>query len=263
MRIQDNDYGRAVDWWGCGVVMYEMMCGRLPFYADKHEKLFELILNGNLRYPSKLSPAAKDLLAGLLVKDPNRRLGGGPDDWREIQVHDFFKPIDWEKIYRKEIEPPFKPILQSETDTTYFDSHVMDHLVPLKNWMTSKEISHNSVSTTLENVLWQKTPKEMTKKWKVWNEWKNNLYKTKTIKSGQQPTNKVVAFCAIIFELSLSLFYLNVQHYYLKHIRLVSASKKQTRAFFIFFLPSFLCIFLHLHISDSEASPWSALDIDF
>lgn len=102
--------------------MYEMMCGRLPFYAEKHEKLFELILNGNLRYPSKLSPPAKDLLSGLLVKDPNRRLGGGPDDWREIQVHEFFKSIDWEKLYRKEIEPPFKPILQSETDTTYFDS---------------------------------------------------------------------------------------------------------------------------------------------
>ncbi len=30
--LEDNDYGRAVDWWGLGVVMYEMMCGRLPFY---------------------------------------------------------------------------------------------------------------------------------------------------------------------------------------------------------------------------------------
>ncbi|KAE9551538.1 hypothetical protein FO519_005252 [Halicephalobus sp. NKZ332] len=129
--LEDNDYGRSVDWWGVGVVMYEMMCGRLPFYAEKHEKLFELILNGSLRYPSKLSPPAKDLLAGLLVKDPNRRLGGGPDDWREIQVHEFFKSIDWERLYRKEIEPPFKPILQSETDTTYFDSEFTHGTVQL------------------------------------------------------------------------------------------------------------------------------------
>merc|ERR1711942_215058 len=41
--LDDNDYGRAVDWWGVGVVMYEMMCGRLPFYSRDHEKLFEMI----------------------------------------------------------------------------------------------------------------------------------------------------------------------------------------------------------------------------
>ena len=42
--LEDNDYGRAVDWWGVGVVMYEMMCGRLPFYHKQHEQLFEAIL---------------------------------------------------------------------------------------------------------------------------------------------------------------------------------------------------------------------------
>lgn len=42
--LDDNDYGRAVDWWGIGVVMYEMMCGRLPFYNRDHDVLFQLIL---------------------------------------------------------------------------------------------------------------------------------------------------------------------------------------------------------------------------
>lgn len=42
--LLDNDYGRSVDWWSLGVVMYEMMCGRLPFYSNEHEILFELIL---------------------------------------------------------------------------------------------------------------------------------------------------------------------------------------------------------------------------
>ena len=42
--LEDSDYGRAVDWWGVGVVMYEMMCGRLPFYHRQHEQLFEAIL---------------------------------------------------------------------------------------------------------------------------------------------------------------------------------------------------------------------------
>ena len=70
---EDNDYGRAVDWWGLGVVMYEMMCGRLPFYNQDHERLFELILMEEIRFPRTLSPEAKSLLAGLLKKDPKQR----------------------------------------------------------------------------------------------------------------------------------------------------------------------------------------------
>jgi len=41
---QDIDYGKAVDWWDVGVVIHEMMCGRLPFYSRDYEMLFELIL---------------------------------------------------------------------------------------------------------------------------------------------------------------------------------------------------------------------------
>lgn len=43
--LEDNDYGHAVDWWGFGVVLYEMLCGRLPFYNREHDVLFELILS--------------------------------------------------------------------------------------------------------------------------------------------------------------------------------------------------------------------------
>lgn len=71
--LEDNDYGRAVDWWGLGVVMYEMMCGRLPFYNQDHERLFELILMEEIRFPKNLAPDAKALLAGLLKKDPKQR----------------------------------------------------------------------------------------------------------------------------------------------------------------------------------------------
>lgn len=73
--LEDNDYGRAVDWWGLGVVMYEMMCGRLPFYNQDHERLFELILLEEIRFPKNLAPEAKALLAGLLKKDPKQRSG--------------------------------------------------------------------------------------------------------------------------------------------------------------------------------------------
>uniref|UniRef100_A0AAY4AAV9 non-specific serine/threonine protein kinase n=1 Tax=Denticeps clupeoides TaxID=299321 RepID=A0AAY4AAV9_9TELE len=119
--LEDNDYGRAVDWWGLGVVMYEMMCGRLPFYNQDHEKLFELILMEEIKFPRTLSADAKSLLSGLLIKDPNKRLGGGPEDAKEIMRHSFFNSVDWQDVYDKKLVPPFMPQVTSETDTRYFD----------------------------------------------------------------------------------------------------------------------------------------------
>ncbi|TKR87037.1 hypothetical protein L596_011514 [Steinernema carpocapsae] len=129
--LEDNDYGRAVDWWGVGVVMYEMMCGRLPFYSKDHDKLFEMILGSSLRFPNKLSAPARILLSGLLVKDPNLRLGGGKDDAVEVKKAAFFEVIDWDKLYRKEIQPPFRPQLASTTDTSYFDQEFTSEQVAL------------------------------------------------------------------------------------------------------------------------------------
>ena len=83
--LEDNDYGRAVDWWGLCVVMYEMMCGRLPFYNQDHERLFELILMEEIRFPRTLGPEAKSLLAGLLKKDPKQRLSS--ENTGEVTVH--------------------------------------------------------------------------------------------------------------------------------------------------------------------------------
>ncbi|MGH0119193.1 UNVERIFIED_CONTAM: hypothetical protein FKN15_013288 [Acipenser sinensis] len=119
--LEDNDYGRAVDWWGLGVVMYEMMCGRLPFYNQDHERLFELILMEEIRFPRNLSPEARALLAGLLKKDPKQRLGGGPDDAKDVMTHKFFTAINWQDVLQKKLVPPFKPQVTSETDTRYFD----------------------------------------------------------------------------------------------------------------------------------------------
>lgn len=107
--LEDNDYGRSVDWWGVGVVMYEMMCGHLPFYNRNHEVLFDLILHEEIRLPANLSPSAKDLLSQLLKKDPRFRLGGGERDGYEIMEHPFFYNIDFKKLYNREIKPQFVP----------------------------------------------------------------------------------------------------------------------------------------------------------
>ncbi|XP_056322577.1 v-akt murine thymoma viral oncogene homolog 2, like isoform X2 [Danio aesculapii] len=119
--LEDNDYGRAVDWWGLGVVMYEMMCGRLPFYSQDHERLFEQIVMEEIRFPRSLSAHARALLTGLLRKEPKQRLGGGPDDARDVMMHKFFSGVQWDDVLQKKLLPPFKPQVTSETDTRYFD----------------------------------------------------------------------------------------------------------------------------------------------
>ncbi|KAG7260762.1 hypothetical protein CRUP_000201 [Coryphaenoides rupestris] len=130
--LEDNDYGRAVDWWGLGVVTYEMMCGRLPFYNQDHEKLFELILMEDIKFPRTLSSDAKSLL-----------LGGGPDDAKEIMRHSYFTVVDWQDVYDKKLVPPFMPQVSSETDTRYFDEEFTAQTITItppekceyiKNW---------------------------------------------------------------------------------------------------------------------------------
>lgn len=129
--LEDNDYGRAVDWWGTGVVMYEMICGRLPFYNRDHDALFTLILIEEVKFPRNISVEARNVLSGLLAKVPAQRLGGGIDDVKEIQAHAFFSSINWTDLENKKIPPPFKPEVDSDTDTRYFDSEFTGQSVEL------------------------------------------------------------------------------------------------------------------------------------
>ncbi|OWA50571.1 RAC serine/threonine-protein kinase [Hypsibius exemplaris] len=129
--LDENDYGRAVDWWGLGVVMYEMMCGRLPFFNTDHDVLFEMILMAEVKFPRTLSEHAKSLLSALLVKDPARRLGGGRGDSADIQAHPFFASINWDDLIARKYEPPFKPQVSDATDTRYFEQEFTGESVEL------------------------------------------------------------------------------------------------------------------------------------
>ncbi|CAG9319031.1 unnamed protein product [Blepharisma stoltei] len=102
-------HGKAVDWWSLGALIYEMLTGLPPFYTRDREKLFNSILNSELNFPSYISPAARDLLQGLFIKDPSQRLGSGPTDSEEIKSHPWFAAVDWVKLLNRESPPSFIP----------------------------------------------------------------------------------------------------------------------------------------------------------
>ncbi len=119
--LNRQGHGRAVDWWSLGALLYEMLTGLPPFYCRDREKLFEKIRSADLSYPRYLSENAKDILRGLLTRDPNARLGSAPDDADPIKRHPFFSEIDWLRIASAELPPPWEPHVVGSLDTSQFD----------------------------------------------------------------------------------------------------------------------------------------------
>ena len=106
--------GKAGDIYQIGAVLYELLVGFPPHYTENIKKLYENIKNAKLQIPSYISPQAKDLLLKLLNKNPKQRLG--VNDKNEIKRHPFFKSIDWNKLYNREITPPVALKMDEEGD---------------------------------------------------------------------------------------------------------------------------------------------------
>nr|WOA00644.1 serum-glucocorticoid-inducible kinase [Haemonchus contortus] len=113
--ILKKPYNVAVDWWCLGSVMYEMLYGLPPFYSRDHNEMYNRIVNETLKIKKSISTASTDIITGLLQKDRNKRMGS-KKDFKELEEHEFFKPIDWEKLLRHEIKAPFIPHIDNETD---------------------------------------------------------------------------------------------------------------------------------------------------
>lgn len=119
--LLDKKYGRAVDWWAFGVLIYQMLLQQSPFRGEDEDEIYDAILADEPLYPIHMPRDSVSILQKLLTREPEQRLGSGPTDAQEIMSQPFFRNINWDDVYHKRIQPPFQPQITSATDTSNFD----------------------------------------------------------------------------------------------------------------------------------------------
>ncbi|XP_017759830.1 PREDICTED: serine/threonine-protein kinase N isoform X1 [Eufriesea mexicana] len=119
--LTETSYTRAVDWWGLGVLIFEMLVGESPFPGDDEEEVFDSIVNDEVRYPRFLSLEAIAIMRRLLRKNPDRRLGSSERDAEDVKKQAFFRHIAWDDLLLRRVKPPFVPVIHSVEDVSNFD----------------------------------------------------------------------------------------------------------------------------------------------
>jgi len=140
--LQGKSYGKPVDWWSFGTLMYEMLTGLPPFYSQDVQEMYNKIMNDKLVFPPHVSSEARSLLTALLERNPDKRL----QDAKVIKAHPYFKGIDWDAIVRKEVDPPFVPNVKGKADTSQVDAEFLAETPKL-----SVEKDSNLSSTLQQN----------------------------------------------------------------------------------------------------------------
>ncbi|KAK6942634.1 Protein kinase domain [Dillenia turbinata] len=97
--IKGDGHGSAVDWWTFGIFLYELLYGRTPFKGSGNEETLANVVVQSLKFPDSplVSFHAKDLIRGLLIKEPEFRLGTEKGA-AEIKQHPFFEGLNWALI---------------------------------------------------------------------------------------------------------------------------------------------------------------------
>ncbi|XP_056631282.1 cGMP-dependent protein kinase, isozyme 1-like [Diorhabda sublineata] len=132
--ILSKGYNRAVDYWAFGVFIYELLVGRTPFKTGDpgHLNTYKSILKGieYVTFPEFVSGTSKSIIKKLCTQSPADRLGCQKYGIQAIKKHVWFGGIDWNKLINQELEPPYRPELNDNVDTRYFEKFPDDNDVP-------------------------------------------------------------------------------------------------------------------------------------
>lgn len=155
--LLNKGYGKAVDWWTFGNILYEMLIGITPFYTQQRSQLYDRIKEASPRFPAFISQSARNLVEVLLQKKPEERMGT-QNGATEIKEHPWFADMDWNKMEQQLIEPVYLPSINEDMGLDNFDSDFTklplqsvdvagEHIVSLKNF---DDFDWNSEDVILE-----------------------------------------------------------------------------------------------------------------
>jgi serum/glucocorticoid-regulated kinase 2 len=116
--IQNKPQTASLDFWALGVLAYRLVVGHLPFESSNVKRLFDLIVKGKPKIPSRLDKTTADLIKQLLTPDPAKRLGATPG---RIMEHPYFQDVNWSAVVRMEVKPDFVPETTGEDSVDNFD----------------------------------------------------------------------------------------------------------------------------------------------
>ena len=121
--ILNKGHGKPVDWWTCGILLYEMIAGIDPFSDDDPMMVYQKILKGKIKFPTGFDSNAKSLIKHLLESDLTKRYGNLKNGVKDITGHRFFKSLNWDKLLKKELPAPYIPKVKSNNDISNFSAY--------------------------------------------------------------------------------------------------------------------------------------------
>merc|ERR1711988_1460666 len=121
--ILNEGHDKGVDYWALGVLIYELVAGIPPFYADDPMEVYEKILSSNMTFPNHFTKNLCDICKKLLKLCQSKRLGNGKGGCTGILKHKWFSGFDWDGLLACSLTPPIPVNVKDPLDASNFDTY--------------------------------------------------------------------------------------------------------------------------------------------